>query len=222
MDNILEQISKCVEFGKIDELSPYPPQMKGEKGADEFTLQALEEGHSAQDILDKGLLNGMNKVGVKFKNNQIFVPNVLMSARAMNASSKHLKPFFASGSIKTKGTFIIGTVFGDLHDIGKNIVSMILEGNGYKVIDLGIDVPTDKFIKTLNENPDAIVGLSALLTTTMTNMEQITKEIKKVSPSTFIAIGGAPVTQDFSDKIGSDRYFPGPQELVDFLNTSVL
>lgn len=218
MNNILEQISQCIEFGKIDELSPYPPQKKGEKGADELTLQALNEGYTAQDILDKGLLDGMNKVGVKFKNNQIFVPQVLMSAKAMNASTKHLKPFFASGSIKTKGTFIIGTVFGDLHDIGKNIVSMIMEGNGYKVIDLGIDVPTDRFVKTLNENPDAIVGLSALLTTTMTNMEQITKEIKKVSPSTFVVIGGAPVTQDFSDKIGSDKYFHGPQELVDFLN----
>lgn len=216
--NILQQLSCCVEFGKINKQSPFPPQMKGEDGAEELTLQAIAQGISAQNILEKGLMDGMHKVGVKFRDNQIFVPQVLMSAKAMSVATAHLKPFYTSGDIQSKGTFIIGTVTGDLHDIGKNIVSMIVEGNGYKVIDLGVDVPSEKFIETLHNNPDGIIGLSALLTTTMANMQQITRDIKEQYPSTIVAIGGAPVTQEFCDKIGADIYSANPQELVDALH----
>jgi len=130
----------------------------------------------------------------------------------------HLKPHFLSGAAKQKGTFIIGTVLGDLHDIGKNLVGMMVEGNGYKVIDLGTDVGSDKFITAIKENPGAVVGLSALLTTTMVSMEKITKDIKEALPGTLVTIGGAPVNGDFCAKIGADNYSPDPQGVVEYLN----
>ena len=146
MEEILEKIAECVELGKINQASPYPPAMKGQKGADELAKQALDEGVTPGDILLKGLMVGMEKVGVKFRENKVFVPQVLMSAKAMSAAMEHLKPFFSSGEVVRKGTFIIGTVEGDLHDIGKNLVSMMVEGNGYEVIDLGTDVRSKKFM----------------------------------------------------------------------------
>ncbi|WP_372772615.1 B12-binding domain-containing protein [Mangrovibacterium sp.] len=221
MSNLLNQLSECVEFGKVNKAAPFPPQMKGMDGADEITRQALDTGVSAQDILTNGLMPGMERVGVKFRENKVFVPQVLMSAKAMSTAMVHLKPFFASGEAKQKGTFIIGTVLGDLHDIGKNLVAMMLEGNGYKVVDLGIDVNTDKYLAALAEHPDATVGLSALLTTTMANMERITKEIKAASPSTLVTVGGAPVNNDFCRKIGADYYAPDPQGVVEFLNSTL-
>ena len=215
---ILAKISDCIEFGKINKTSPYPPNMKDQDGADELTKQALDEGISANDVLAKGLIVGMEKVGVKFRENKIFVPQVLMSAKAMGTAMMHLKPIFAKGNVQKKGIFIIGTVAGDLHDIGKNLVSMIVEGNGYEVIDLGTDVPANKFIDTINEFPDAIIGLSSLLTTTMQSMENIVKEIKTKFPNQKVTIGGAPITQDFCDKIGADNYSQDPQGVVEFMN----
>lgn len=164
---------------------------------------------------------GMERVGVKFRENKIFVPQVLMSAKAMSTAMVHLKPFFASGAVTRKGTFIIGTVEGDLHDIGKNLVAMVVEGSGYEVIDLGTDVKAERFIEALKEHPNAFVGLSALLTTTMVNMEKITKAIKAEMPHVKVAVGGAPVTQEFCDKIGADSYSPDPQGLVEYLNSQV-
>ena len=221
MSELLAKIADCIEFGKINKAAPFPPQMKGQDGADELTAQAIAEGVKAQDILTQGLMVGMEKVGIKFRENKVFVPQVLMSAKAMSTAMVHLKPFFASGDVKQKGTFIIGTVEGDLHDIGKNLVSMMVEGNGYKVIDLGTDVKAEQYITALKENEDAIVGLSALLTTTMVNMEKITKEIKAALPEAKIAVGGAPVTEDFCEKIGADAYSADPQGLVEYLNTQV-
>ena len=218
---LLQKLSEYVEFGKINQSSPYPPQMKGELGADELTRQLLDAGVEAQEILTSGLMPGMERIGLKFRANQVFVPQVLMSAKAMNAAMIHLKPYFASGAAKQKGTFIIGTVMGVLHDIGKNLVAMMVEGNGYKVIDLGTDVNSEKFITAVRENPDAVVGLSALLTTTMVNMEKITKEIKEAVPGTLVAIGGAPVNEDFCKKIGADAYSSDPQGVVEFLNSKV-
>jgi 5-methyltetrahydrofolate--homocysteine methyltransferase len=141
-----------------------------------------------------------------------------MSAKAMNTAMAHLKPLFAEGNTDKKGVFIIGTVAGDLHDIGKNLVSMIVEGNGYEVIDLGTDVPAKKFIDTINDYPEAIIGLSSLLTTTMASMENIVKEIKSVYPNQKVTIGGAPITQDFCKKIGADNYSQDPQGVVEFMN----
>lgn len=218
MTELLEKIANCVEVGKINMKTPYPPTMKGQPGADELTLQALEEGIAPATVLQEGLILGMERIGVKFKANQVYVPQVLMSAKAMGTAMNHLKKFFNDGSVQRKGIVIIGTVEGDLHDIGKNLVAMMIEGNGYEVIDLGIDVKAETFVETLEKHPDAFVCMSALLTTTMTNMEKINQMIKERHPETKTFIGGAPVTADFAQKIGVDYYTDGPQELVEILN----
>ena len=219
MSEILDKLAYCIEFGKINKESPYPPDMKGKDGADEYTKQALDTGIPANDILQKSLIIGMEKVGVKFRANQIFVPQVLMSAKAMGTAMVHLKPFFQSGEVERKGKFIIGTVAGDLHDIGKNLVSMMVEGSGWEVIDLGVDVTADKFIDAIGGNPDAIVGLSAMLTTTMTNMESIVQEIKAKNTDQKVIIGGAPLNDDFRESIGADYYSPDPQGAIEYMNS---
>ena len=221
MSDIIERIAHCVEFGKIDKNSPYPPNMKGEDGADELTKQALEEGIDPDSVLNDGMVVGMTKVGKKFAENKIFVPQMLMSAKAMSAGMEHIKPFFQSGSVKRKGVFVLGTVAGDLHDIGKNLVGMMIEGAGWEVIDLGVDVSAQKFIETIQQHPGCVVGLSALLTTTMINMGSTVDEIRKVSANTKIVIGGAPVSDEFCKKIGADNYASDPQGAVDYLNTLV-
>lgn len=218
MEDLFNKIAYCVEFGKINKTSPYPPNMKGQEGADELTQEALEKGARADEILTKALIVGMEKVGVKFRENKVFVPQVLMSAKSMSAAMAHLKPFFTSGEVKRKGIFIIGTVQGDLHDIGKNLVSMMVEGNGYEVIDLGVDVSAEKFLEEAEKHPDAVIGLSALLTTTMVNMEKIVKTVKDKDPERKICIGGAPITQEYCDKINADLYSPDPQGVVEYLN----
>ena len=221
MSELLNKIAECIEFGKINKAAPFPPNMKGMDGTDELTRQALDEGISASRILTDGLMVGMGKVGIKFRENKVFVPQVLMSAKAMSTAMIHLKPFFLSGEVKAKGTFIIGTVEGDLHDIGKNLVSMMVEGNGWKVVDLGTDVKAAQFVDAMKEHQNAIVGLSALLTTTMVNMEKITKAIREAIPDAKVAVGGAPVTDDFCKKIGADVYSADPQGLVEYLNEQV-
>jgi len=217
MKELLEKLLEAVEFGKVDQKSPYPPQLKGFDGALELTLKALETGIGPQQILENALVPAMDRVGKKFSENKIFVPQMLMSAKAMGAAMVQLKPFFASGEIKTKGTFIIGTVKGDLHDIGKNLVGMMVEGAGWTVIDLGVDVPSSRYLEALENNPGAIVGLSALLTTTMVNMREIVSDIKAKVPDAKIFIGGAPVNNDFCKKIGADFYAPDPQGAVEYL-----
>jgi methanogenic corrinoid protein MtbC1 len=216
--DLLNQIAICVERGKVNKTAPFPRDMKEQDGADELTKRAIDEGIKADDILSLGLVPGMEKIGVKFRENKVFVPEVLMAAKAMSAGMAHLRPFFQSGEVVRKGKFIIGTVMGDLHDIGKNLLGMIVEGAGWEVIDLGIDVPAQKFLAALEENEGAYIGLSCLLTTTMLNMEKIVQEIKAAKPDTKILIGGAPVTNDFKNKIGADFYSPDPQGAVDFLN----
>lgn len=221
MNTTLEKLLECVEFGKINQAANYPPQMKGQPGADEYTKEALEAGVTPNDIMNEALIPAMNQVGQKFTDGKIFVPQMLLSAKAMNASMEHLKPFFSSGEVKRKGTFILGTVFGDLHDIGKNLVGMMVEGAGWEVIDLGIDVKTEKFVETLQQHPSAVVGLSALLTTTMSNMEPIIKAIKEMSPETKVLVGGAPLSQEFATSIGADGYGKDPQESINWLETVV-
>ncbi len=218
MEGILEKLLESVELGKVDKKSPYPPQLKGEDGSQELTLAAIEAGISPQQILENALIPAMAIVGKKFSENKIFVPQMLMSARAMGASMIQLKPYFASGEIKTKGTFIIGTVKGDLHDIGKNLVSMMVEGSGWSIVDLGVDVGSDRFVNALENNPGAVVGLSALLTTTMVNMGEIVTTIKNQVPGTKILIGGAPVNDAFCQRIGADFYAPDPQKAVEYMN----
>lgn len=218
MEEILEKLLNAVELGKVDKKSPYPPQLKGEDGAAELTLNAIEAGINPQRILENALIPAMAKVGQKFSENKIFVPQMLMSARAMGASMIQLKPYFASGDIKTKGTFIIGTVKGDLHDIGKNLVAMMVEGAGWSIVDLGVDVGSERFIEALKAHPGAVVGLSALLTTTMVNMGEIVTRIKDEVPGTRVLVGGAPVNDSFCIKIGADFYAPDPQKAVEYMN----
>lgn len=215
---LLEKLSECVEFGKINLASPYPPQMKGQLGADEITKEALESGVTPTEILNDALILAMNKVGQKFTENKIFVPQMLLSAKAMGASMVHLKPFFANGSVQRKGVFILGTVFGDLHDIGKNLFGMMVEGAGWEVIDLGIDVKTEKFLEAVQQHPTAVVGISALLTTTMVNMKPVIDAIKAASPSTKVIVGGAPLSADFAATIGADGYGKNPQEGIVWLD----
>jgi len=221
MDPLLTKLGEAVEFGKVDLNSPFPPNMKGQDGADELTKQALDSGIAPTNVLTQALVPAMDRVGIKFSENKIFVPQMLMSAKAMSAAMAHLKPFFQSGAVKPKGTFIIGTVKGDLHDIGKNLVAMMVEGGGWSIIDLGVDVNEDTFNQTIADNPGAVVGLSALLTTTMSNMEEITQKIKEVNPDTKILVGGAPLNDEFRQKIGADFYAPDPRGAVEFLNTLV-
>jgi methanogenic corrinoid protein MtbC1 len=218
MNEIIEKLKICVESGKMDKLSPYPPNMKGEDGADELAKEALESGVKPDDILEKALIPAMAIVGNRFSRKEIYVPQMLMAAKAMNSAMKHLKPFFQSGETKRKGKFIIGTVSGDLHDIGKNLVAMMIEGGGWEVIDLGVDVSVEKFMKAINENPDAVVGLSALLTTTMENMKRSVGTIREKNPGSLILVGGAPVTMDYCKQIGADFYSPDPQGAVNYLN----
>lgn len=195
--------------------------MKDQDGADELTRRALEEGVRPGEILEEALVPAMEKVGEKFTRKEIYVPQMLMAAKAMNSAMLHLKPFFQSGETKRKGKFIVGTVSGDLHDIGKNLVAMMIEGGGWEVIDLGVDVGSDKFLKALDEHPGAVVGLSALLTTTMENMKKIVSSIKEKHSESVILVGGAPVTMDYCQKIGADFYSPDPQGAVNYLKQLV-
>jgi methanogenic corrinoid protein MtbC1 len=221
MSELINKLKEAVELGKVDINSPYPPQLKGQKGASELAKLALDENILPQNILSDALIPAMDVVGKRFSENKIFVPQMLMSAKAMGAAMFHLKPFFQSGEIKSKGTFIMGTVKGDLHDIGKNLVSMMIEGSGWTVIDLGVDVPSEKYINALKENEGAVIGMSALLTTTMVNMEDIINDIRKEFSDTKILIGGAPITAEYADKIGADFYSPSPQGAVEYLNVLV-
>ena len=221
MSTLLEQIAICVENGKLNLTSPYPPHMKDMPGSDELTKQALAEGVSPDDILYKALVPAMNLIGQKFTEHKIFVPQMLLSAKAMTASMQYLKPFFQSGEVKHKGVFVMGTVLGDLHDIGKNLCCMMVEGAGWKVIDLGVDVKPEQFIAILDENPNAVIGLSALLTTTMVNMGTIITAVREKHKNTKIIVGGAPVNMAFAKQINADSYSDDPQGLIGWLDTLV-
>ena len=217
MNELLLKLEECIERGKINLASPYPPVMKGLPGADELTKEALDSSISAEEVLNT-LVAGMTKIGAKFSAGKAFVPEMLMAAKAMSTAMVHLKPFFSSGEVKRKGVFVIGTVAGDLHDIGKNLVSMSVEGAGWEVIDLGVDVKTEKFLEAVEKYPDCVLGLSALLTTTMANMEKTVLEIKAKYPSKIILVGGAPLSTDFCEKIGATYYSETPQGAIEFLN----
>ena len=192
---ILEEISTFLQQGRA-------PKVK------ELVQQAIDEGIEPQKILEEGLLSGMNIVGEKFKNNEVFVPEVLVAARAMNMGVGVLKPYLVQAGVESKGTAVIGTVKGDLHDIGKNLVKMMLEGKGLTVVDLGVDVPAEKFVAAAVENNAQLICCSALLTTTMGEMESVVEEADKqgIRDKVKILVGGAPVTQSFCDSISADGY----------------
>ncbi len=178
------------------------------KDVKELTQQAVDEGMKPEEILDQGLLAGMSIIGVKFKNNEVFVPEVLIAARAMNAGMAILKPLLVADNMVSRGTVVIGTVKGDLHDIGKNLVAMMMEGKGLTVINLGTDVAPSRFVEEAIQHKADIIACSALLTTTMREMENVVKAVKDAGIPVKVMIGGAPVTESFKEKIGADAYTP--------------
>lgn len=190
--------------------------IKGDQGtAVEVTKVALDEGMAPGEILNEGLVAGMNVIGARFKANEVYIPEVLIAARAMKMAMEILEPKLAEAGIKPIAKAVIGTVKGDLHDIGKNLVCMMLKGAGFEVIDIGVDVDSEKFLEEAKKVDAKIVGLSALLTTTMPAMEDAVKVIKDADAEIKIMIGGAPVTQAYADKIGADGYSADAASAVD-------
>lgn len=202
--SILTDISENLQRGKA-------------KIVKQLVQQAIDEGISAKEILDEGLLAGMSIIGEKFKNNEVFVPEVLVAARALNMGSSLLKPLMAQEGVKASGKVCIGTVKGDLHDIGKNLVKMMMEGKGLEVIDLGVDVPPEKYVEVAKEQGCQVVCCSALLTTTMGVMEEVVKQFEQagIRDNVKIMVGGAPVTDTFCKQIGADCYTPDAASAAD-------
>lgn len=201
---VLQEISEQLQRGKA-------------KLVKELVQQAIDEGFSAKQILEEGLLGGLSVIGVKFKNNEVFVPEVLVAARAMNMGVQVLKPYLQESGVQAKGRVCIGTVKGDLHDIGKNLVKLMIEGKGLEVIDLGTDVAPETFIRTAVEQECGIICCSALLTTTMGAIGDVVKAAEEagIRDKVSIMIGGAPVTQAFCDQIGADVYTPDAATAAD-------
>ena len=180
-----------------------------------ITKQAIAEKMPAGDVLKDGLIAGMDTVGLRFKNNEIYIPEVLIAARAMKMAMQVLEPELVKAGVKPIGKFVVGTVQGDLHDIGKNLVAMMMKGAGFEVIDLGVDVTPEKFVEKARTTGAHLVGMSTLLTTTMPKMEKTLKEIRTAGLNTKVMIGGAPVTQNYADKIGADGYAADAATAVD-------
>jgi len=211
MNPLLEEISAALQNGKA-------------KKVKELIENALSEGIPAQEILQQGLMSGMDIIAVKFKNNEVYVPEVLLAARAMNTGTALLKEGLAGSGAKPLGKCVLGTVKGDLHDIGKNLVRMMLEGKGIEVIDIGIDVPYETFVEAVqNEKPD-IVAMSALLTTTMDEIKHTIDALVAggVRDGVIIMVGGAPVTPEFCKKVGADLYAPDAATAADAAKQALL
>ena len=203
MANMVE-ISKQLQMGKA-------------KVVAELVQAALDEGASPQAILEEGLLHGMSVIGEKFKNNEVYVPEVLVAARAMNKGTELLKPHLARAGVKARGVAVVGTVQGDLHDIGKNLVKLMLEGKGIEVVDLGVDVSAERFVDAAIEHNAQVICCSALLTTTMNQMQSVVEaaNARNIRGKVKIMVGGAPVTQSFCDAIGADCYTPDAASAAD-------
>lgn len=206
----LENLSNSLINGKADDVEIH-------------MHQAIKEGRVPRDILNGGLLKGMEDVGRRFKNNEFYVPEVLIAARAMKAGMEILKPLLTETGVEPVAKVAIGTVKGDLHDIGKNLVCMMLEGGGFEVVDLGVDVSPEKFVQSIKEFGADIIGMSALLTTTMMNMKATIQTIEEshLRDSVKIMIGGAPLTDGFASEIGADGYAPDAATAVDVIKSLI-
>ncbi len=199
-----EKFYAAISQGKVDEVK-------------KITQEALDSGEKAEAILKEGLLPAMEQIGIKFKNNEIYIPEVLIAARAMHGGMAILKPVLSKSGASQAAKVIVGTVKGDLHDIGKNLVAMMLEGGGFEVVDLGIDVSADKFVEAIRKHQPKVVGMSALLTTTMREMKSAIEAIQEAGlrKQVKVMIGGAPVTDRFAKEIGADGYAPDAASAVD-------
>jgi 5-methyltetrahydrofolate--homocysteine methyltransferase len=204
--SILQEIAENLMKGKANDVKA-------------LVEKALGEGAAPGDVLNEGLLAGMSVIGERFKKNEVYVPEVLIAARAMKAGMVILQPQLAAAGVEPIGVAVVGTVKGDLHDIGKNLVCMMLEGAGFKVVDAGIDCDPQKFVDVATESNADVIGVSALLTTTMTNMKSVVDAVKASDLSTKVMIGGAPVTQAFCDEIGADGYAPDAASAADLAKT---
>ena len=204
MEELLEKMANELIAGKQDEVI-------------KLAQEALDKGVAAKEILDNGLLAGMDVVGQRFKAGDMFIPEVLLCARCMHGAMDILKPLLSEGDAAGAGTYLIGTVEGDLHDIGKNLVSMMLQGAGFKVVDLGTNITAQQFVDAVKEHNPQVIGMSALLTTTMPKMEETIAALKEagIRDQVKIMAGGAPVTQDFVEKIGADAYGANAASAVD-------
>ena len=204
----LNDISEALQRGKADKVS-------------ELVKQALNENITPKEILEEGLIRGMSIIGEKFKKNEVYVPEVLIAARAMHAGMDILQPKLTETGVKNIGKVVMGTVQGDLHDIGKNLVEMMLEGAGFEVIDLGTDVSKEKFVEAVKEHQPNIMGMSALLTTTMVNMVDVIKalDVAGLRDKAKIMVGGAPINQNYASQIGADGYSPDATSAVEKAKT---
>jgi corrinoid protein of di/trimethylamine methyltransferase len=202
--SVLNEISELLQKGKANEVK-------------ELCQKAIDEGMEAKTVLNDGLMHGMGIIGEKFKKNEVYVPEVLIAARAMNTGIEVLKPLLAEGENTSKGKVVLGTVKGDLHDIGKNLVKIMLEGKGMEVVDLGIDVPAEKFVESARSESAKVIACSALLTTTMTEMENVVKAATEagIRDSLKVMVGGAPVTDSYCKSIGADMYAPDAASAAD-------
>ena len=202
----IDDIKQMVIIGHINSSSKYPLEFAGKPGVEELVQQAIQNNIPVDDILKQGLVAGMDVVGEKFSQGEYFVPEMMFSAKAMKAGVALLKPLLVDEEAHTIGTVILGTVQGDMHDIGKNLVAMMLEGAGFKVIDLGINIAPEVFLNAAKENPQALVGMSALLTVTMQKMREVVNRLREERLSNKIIIGGAPVSRQYAKEIGADGY----------------
>ncbi len=201
---LLKEIAEKVEAGRQNEVKA-------------LVESGIERGIAVSDILNGGLVAGMNSIGIKFRENEVFVPEVLVAARAMKAGLEIIKPILLREKVRSKGTIVMGTVLGDLHDIGKNIVCYMLQGAGYDVVDIGIDAPGEKFVQAAKESGAQIIGLSSLLTTTMVYMKDVVDALRAsgLGDRVKVMVGGAPVTQSFADEIGAHGYASDAASAVD-------
>ncbi len=215
---LLKSIAELVSLGHADASSKYPPSLVGQPGVAEKVEDALEAGIEPQRILRDGLMAGMEVVGRRFASGEIFVPEVLMASKAMKAGMEKLRPHLTEATSVRRGVFVLGTVLGDVHDIGKNLVKMIIEGAGWEVIDLGTSVPPDRFVEAVRQHKPVAVGLSALLTTTMQQMPVVIEALHQAELDVPVLVGGAPVHETYARSIGA-IYGKDPQAAVEFLST---
>jgi 5-methyltetrahydrofolate--homocysteine methyltransferase len=220
---VLEKIALNVVQGRVEaEDEGFDEGFEGQPAVTELVEEAIEQGVDASEILLNGLTASMEEVGRKFESGEYLIPDMLAAAEAVGVGMDLITPHLLEAGVESKGKFVIATVAGDLHDIGKNIVAIMLKGAGYEVIDLGVDVSVDKIVSTVKENKAPFLGLSALLTTTMRNMEEIVEKLKNegIRDQVKVCIGGAPTSQDFSDKIGADTHCVDAFAVLDWLKAA--
>ncbi len=222
MTNVEKLKKTIIDADKIrEEINGEGTKRATQRKVESLITAALKEGVPAESVINDGLIAGMDVVGDRFKKNEIYIPEVLLAARAMKMGMDILKPEIIKAGIKPIGKCLVGTVQGDLHDIGKNLVAMMLKGAGFEVIDLGVDVGPDKFIEQVKNQDVQVVGMSTLLTTTMPAIEKNLKAIKDAGALVKIMIGGAPVTQDYADQIGADGYAADAASAVDLAKSLI-